>query len=258
MKRKLFSLVLALMLIAGLSISVGAESQLLNVTDDAGVLTDEQYSQLEQAAEDVTRSYDFGVYVVILDDYTLYYDTAYETAYQLYHQYTLGEGSDRNGAILMLSISNRECSTFFYGPQAEYAFDDYGQLTVEEAYLDDFRNDDWFSGCSHFISACGDLLAMAAAGEPLRESPWGTLVVIIGISCLVSIIITLLLKLRMRSVRTGTEASAYVAGDLQLADSSDVYTHTTKTRTKIEKEPDSNAGDGSHSGGGGSGRSSHF
>ena len=256
MKRKLFSLLLALVLIAGLSIYVCAESQLLNVTDSAGVLTDSQYSTLEQTAEDITRRYNFGVYVVILDDYTDFYDTAYETAYQIYHQYTLGEGSNRDGAILMLSISNRECSTFFYGPKAEYAFDDYGQEKVEDAYLDDFRNDDWASGCGHFISACGRLLEQAASGKPVRQPPWGKLAIFVGAACLISLFVTLRLKRKMKSVRAGTEASAYIVGGLQLINSSDVYTHTTETRTKIESE--SSSSDGSHSGGGGSGRSSHF
>ena len=83
------------------------------------------------------------------------------------------------------------------------------------------------------------------------------LAIFIGASCLIALIVTLILKSKMKSVRTGTEASAYVVGGLQLINSSDVYTHTTETRTKIESESDSGS-DGSHSGGGGSGRSSHF
>ena len=259
MKKRVLTILLTLVLLLGLSVPVFAESQLWHITDDAGILTAEEDSQLEQYAEAVSWAYDVGIYIVTVDDYTDYYDDVYETAWQIYHGYTLGMEDDRDGVILLMSMDNRKFATFFYGPKAEYAFDAYGQEQLEDYFLDDFKNDDWSGGFTHFIDGCNEYLELAASGYPVRESPWGALVVIIGISCLLALVVCLILKGRLKSVRKGTEASDYVAGSLNLKNSRDQYTHTTETRTKIETESSSSSG-GSHaeSGGGGSGRSGSF
>lgn len=110
-----------------LSVSVFAESQLWHITDDAGILTESQNIELETYAETISQDYGVGVYVVTVDNYEDYYDSAYETAWQIYHAYELGEGADRDGVILLLSMDNRQFATFFYGPRAEYAFDKHGR-----------------------------------------------------------------------------------------------------------------------------------
>ena len=257
MKKRFLTVLLTLVLLACLSVSVLAESQLYRITDDAGILTAEQDGQLESYAESISQDYGVGVYVVTIGDYTEYYDSVYETAWQIYHAYELGEGADRDGVILLLSMDNRQFATFFYGPQAEYAFDKHGQAMLEDYFLEEFHADNWFGGIYGFLSGCQEFLHRAAEGDPVRRSPWGTLGLIALGSIVFALIICVLLKAKMKSVRKAVQASAYVSGDLQLTASRDQYTHTTETRTKIENE---SSGGGSHSesGGGGSGRSGSF
>lgn len=107
-----------------------------------------------------------GIYLLILEDYSEYYDDPYETAYELYHQNTLGMGEDRDGVILLMSMSDRKYATFFYGPKAEYAFDAYGQELMEEEFLDDFRDDDWYDGFEDYLEVCAEYLERAEAGDP--------------------------------------------------------------------------------------------
>ena len=121
MKKRIIRLSLVLALMLCLSVSVFAESQLWHITDDAGILTESQNIELETYAETISQDYGVGVYVVTVDNYEDYYDSAYETAWQIYHAYELGEGADRDGVILLLSMDNRQFATFFYGPRAEYA-----------------------------------------------------------------------------------------------------------------------------------------
>ena len=81
------------------------------------------------------------------------------------------------------------------------------------------------------------------------------------ISCVIALIVCLILKAKMRSVRRQTEARAYVTPEgLHLTRRDDVYTHTTTTRRKIERDNDHHSGGGgsSFSGGGGHGRSGSF
>ena len=277
MKRRLACIVLAALLLLGLCCTAFAEApaatepQLWNITDTVGLLTSDEDLTLEARAEEISAQYGVGIYLLILEDYSEYYDDPYETAYELYHQNTLGMGEDRDGVILLMSMSDRKYATFFYGPKAEYAFDAYGQELMEEEFLDNFRDDDWYGGFEDYLEVCDEYLARAEAGDPVRgdySSAGGsdgsgigtTILVCLGISAVIAMIVCLILRGKMKSVRKGTHADAYVTGSLNLTASRDQYTHTTETRTKIEHESSDSSGGGSSacSGGGGSGRSGSF
>ena len=276
MKRRLACIVLAALPLLGLCCTAFAEApateaQLWNITDTVGLLTSDEDLTLEERAEEISAQYGVGIYLLILEDYSEYYDDPYETAYELYHQNTLGMGEDRDGVILLMSMSDRKYATFFYGPKAEYAFDAYGQELMEEEFLDDFRDDDWYDGFEDYLEVCDEYLARAEAGDPVRgdySSAGGssvsgigtTILVCLGISAVIAMIVCLILRGKMKSVRKGTHADAYVTGSLNLTASRDQYTHTTETRTKIEHESSDSGGGGSSacSGGGGSGRSGSF
>ena len=277
MKRRIVCILLAALLLLGLCCTAFAEApaatepQLWNITDTVGLLTSDEDLTLEARAEEISAQYGVGIYLLILEDYSEYYDDPYETAYELYHQNTLGMGEDRDGVILLMSMSDRKYATFFYGPKAEYAFDAYGQELMEEEFLDDFRDDDWYDGFEDYLEVCDEYLARAEAGDPVRrdDSSAGgsdgsgigtTILVCLGISAVIALIVCLILRGKMKSVRKGTHADAYVTGSLNLTASRDQYTHTTETRTKIEHESSDSGGGGSSacSGGGGSGRSGSF
>ena len=258
MKKRIVTALLALVILLGLSVSVFAESQLWHITDDAGILTEAQDGELEAYAENISQNYGVGLYVVTVSNYEDYYDSPYETAWQIYHAYDLGEGADRDGVILLLSMDNRQFATFFYGPRAEYAFDKHGQEKLEDYFLDHFRADDWANGIYGFLSGCDEFLSLAASGTPVRRSPWGTIAIIALASCVFSLIVCMLLRGKMKSVRMARQANAYVSGELNVTASRDQYTHTTETRTKIEHESSSGGDSSAESGGGGSGRSGSF
>ena len=277
MKRRIVCILLVALLLLGLCCTAFAEApaatepQLWNITDTVGLLTSDEDLTLEARAEEISAQYGVGIYLLILEDYSEYYDDPYETAYELYHQNTLGMGEDRDGVILLMSMSDRKYATFFYGPKAEYAFDAYGQELMEEEFLDDFRDDDWYDGFEDYLEVCDEYLARAEAGDPVRgdySSAGGssvsgigtTILVCLGISAVIAMIVCLILRGKMKSVRKGTHADAYVTGSLNLTASRDQYTHTTETRTKIEHESSDSGGGGSSacSGGGGSGRSGSF
>ena len=243
-------------------------ARLLHITDAAHLLTDNEISELEAKAEEVSKRRNCGIYIVTIDDYKeLGYGDIYETAYGIYHDYNLGEGKSRNGAILLLSMNDRSQATFFYGNTEGdgKAFNSYSQMKMEDEYLDNLGDDDWYGGFEDFIEVCDEYLGLAENGTPVTK-PAPSLILrglaAAGIAAVISLIICLILKMSMKSVRTGAEANEYVIdGGLKLTGSRDVYTHTTQTRRKIEKSSSSGGGGGgssSRSGGGGSGRSGNF
>lgn len=260
MKRKLTCLFLALVLLLGLTtLAFAADgAQLPYITDSAGLLTQSEADELESMAQSVSQQYGCGVYVVTVDDYTDI-DTrgAYEAAYSIYHQYSLGEGADRSGALLLLSMRERDWATFFYGPTAEYAFNAYGQEKLEDAYLGYFRDNDWYGGFSGYIGECGRYLELAAQGSPVRASKLVPILIVVAIACLIAGIVCGILCSKMKSVSKKTEAGSYIsAAGLKLTLQEDQYTHTSTSQRKIESSSSSSSS--SESGGGGSGRSGKF
>ena len=72
------SVLLALcLLLAPMTVFAESNAQLNYVTDDAGILTDSQWEDLEQRAQQVSEEYQCGVYMITVDDYTDYSTGAY-------------------------------------------------------------------------------------------------------------------------------------------------------------------------------------
>lgn len=250
--------------------AVTTSAQLGYVTDDAGLLTDRQISQLEQRADALAQSSGIGVYIRTVDDYADYGFSDVETAsYTLYHNDALGVGDGRDGILLLLSMANRKYATFVYGDKAEALFPSSALQQLEDGFLDDFRHDDWYGGFCDYIDGCAGVLS----GESYTGGDsdyaydagfsWSQLLrnfgIALVISCVIALIVCLILKAKMRSVRRQTEARAYVTPEgLHLTRRDDVYTHTTTTRRKIERDNDHSGGGSDFSGGGGHGRSGSF
>lgn len=229
------------------------------VFDVANLLSYEEWEELENRAKELSRIHNCGIYFMLLDDYTLYGNgSVYETTYQIYHNNGFGVGESRDGIIVLLSMNERDYAMFVYGDYAEYAFDSYGQEKLEERFLGDFGEDDWYGGISNYLDACDEYLTLAEEGNPLRPSYWPRVALMTGISCLISLIVCFVLMSKMKTVYQKTEADEYIAENgIHLTDQYDRYTHTTETRTKISKES-SGSSSSSESGGGGSGRSGKF
>ena len=238
------SVLLALcLLLAPMTVFAESNAQLNYVTDDAGILTDSQWEDLEQRAQQVSEEYQCGVYMITVDDYTDYStESVYTADYTIYHDYEMGMGEDRDGIMILLSMEDRDYAMFVYGPKASEVFNAYGQEQLETYFLDNFRDDDWYEDYE------------ATPGENFGVS----FLMALGISCVISIIICLLLLLKMHTVHQKTEANDYVSEKLKLSRKEDRYTHTTQTRRKIERESSSSSSTHSESGGGGSGRSGKF
>lgn len=256
MKKRISILLAALTLALSLVVPASAADETMNcIFDLADVLTYEEWTELEERATELSVRHDCGVYAVLLDDYTSYGDgDVYDVTTQIYHSGELGLGDGRDGIIVLLSLADRDYAMFVYGDRAEDAFDSYGREQLEQAFLDDFGSDDWYTGLSDYLTAFDEYMTSAENGEPVRESSTLGIVCAIGVSILIALVVCLILKSRMKSVYTKVEANEYVAaGGLTLSESYDNYTHTTETRRPIETESTED-----RSGGGGSGRSGKF
>ncbi|MBR2716655.1 MAG: hypothetical protein IKD79_02820, partial [Oscillospiraceae bacterium] len=161
------------------------------------------------------------------------------------------------------------------GEFGNYAFTDYGKNKLEQEFLDDFGNDDWYGGFRDFITESADYMALAEAGTPVDVEPVSKAAIAaesIGlgaaVSCAGSAIRCNGLKKKMKSVKTHVDASEYIAGGktgaapgsaagiaagiasgVILRASNDEYINTTFKRVPIHTDSDSGRGGGGWSGG---------
>ena len=78
--------------------------------------------------------------MVTLENYRDYQpEGVFKATYTLYHDNTMGEGPNRDGIMLLLSMDDRDWAMFCYGSRCEYTFNSYGQRQLEDVFLDNFR-----------------------------------------------------------------------------------------------------------------------
>ena len=255
----LLVLVLALVFCVNAAAAEQAGAQLNYVTDAAGLLNESETARLERMAEAVSKKYGVGVYVVTVEDFRDYNaGGVYKATYTIYHKYTLGEGANRDGILLLLSMDDRDWAMFCYGARCEYAFNSYGQEQLEKVFLDRFGESDWYGGFENYIKECSVYLKKAADGKPVRAIALLACLIVAGLALLAAVVIVAVIWEKMNSVAVKVTANAYISGSLQLTEQTDRFTHKTTSTRRIERSSSSESGSRSESGGGGSGRSGKF
>ena len=234
------------------------------VEDYAEILTEEEYAELDALAIETSAKYGFGIYILILNDYTTYNkDSLYEVATDWYANYGYGLGEGDDGIMLALSMADRDYSLIVYGDSANYAFCDYAKDKLTDTFLDNFSEDDWYGGFSDYITTTESYIQMAMAGTPMNEEndpdaqAAGVLLSLaFGIipALIIALVVCLIFRAQMKPVKKQTAAKDYLSAQTTYTDRSSVFSHTTETRTPLPKDDDSSY----DSGGGFSGKSGKF
>ncbi len=232
-----------------------------NVMDTADILTDSEEQILTQQAQLLEEEHGIAVYILTVDNYaalTTQSDIYYFST-DFYTEHNLGHGTERDGVMLTLSMSDRDYSYISYGPTAEDTFPNSVKIDVEDDFLYHFSSNDWFAGFQAFIDST----------EHKIEYGWLDVLISVSVEIAASAVIALIIafvivnyyKNQLKSVKMGGSTNSYIPqGGINITHSSDDFTHTTTTRTKIVKSSGGGGGGGgrSFSGGGFSGRSGKF
>ena len=252
MKKKLISILLVLIIFAAISCSAFAETSLPYITDMAGLLRSSEIAALEETATSISREYNCGLYVIALDDFRKYstkYDT-FDAAQEIYTQYNLGIGSQKNGMLLLLSMADRDFALAAYGDTAHTAFTDYGKDLIINEFLPELGNGFWYAGFSDYLNSSASLLKSAAEGNPVdvpeQELSLGAkLGIVILIPALIALIVCGIFKAQMKTARIQNEASEYVdRNSFNLYIQQDMFLHRTVARVPIPKPSSNNGGGG--------------
>lgn len=266
MKKKLFVFLVILTLALSLALPALASTGSVYVTDAAGILSETERQTLEDKAAGISAQYECGVYIYTVYDHTTYAPGAYDAAQRIYLDNDLGVGEYRDGAMLLLSMSQRDYALLTHG-NAEFVFNASGWDAIEDAMLGRFAQDDWYGGFNSYLSAASALLK-ESGGVPdgpvkptLGRVITSNLGLILGIPLAVAAIVCFILWRGMKSVAKKTSAREYIsAGGVDIYNSSDQFTHSTQVRVRVKSDPPRSSGGGFSGGGGGgfSGRSGEF
>ena len=267
MKKPLCAGMLALLLIVVClpMPAFASQAQLNHVTDSAGLLTADEVSKLEAEAERISQKYQFSLYIITLQDYQASgSQDLFQFAIDLYDGYHLGWGDDREGAMILLSMADRDYHLHFNSDRANSVFSEYARDVMEENVVDYLRSDDYYGAFREYLDICDYDLGQAAAGTPVEAPESEGIGVFAVIPGLIAALLTgVALCAPMHSAKKATNANAYlVEGSLHLTTRSDTFLHRTVTRQRREppQERSSSSGGGGSStySGSHSGRSGKF
>ena len=211
------------------------------ICDTVGLLTQEEDALLTRRATAISQQYQCAVYFITVEDYTDYGSGGiYSVAKAIYQANDLGWGEDKSGVMLLLSMEDRDYALIAYG-YGNTAFTDYGKDYLSDRFLDDFADNDWFSGCKDYVNTCESMLEAARNGNPVDVGARPKLRFNFFQNLIPSILVALAIcgiwrAVAKKKVSVGSEAENYLdSNGVSITSRRDMYTHTTRIVRHIEK-----------------------
>ena len=271
----LFAALAALILAAALAVPAfavegGFADLYYRMYDSADVLTAEEDSELEDALEELSLRQSFDVTIATIESMeSVGADSMEQFADDLYDYCQYGYGPDMDGVLLLVSVGDRKwhISTCGYGITA---FTDAGIQYLGEQMTPDMADGDYAAAFHTFIQWTDAYVTAAREGHPydvdnMPHEPLSILYLCLAlvIGLVTALIVTGVMKSRLKSVAPQRDATSYVRqGSMKLTNQRDLYLYREVHRTERPKESSSSDSGGSsthtsssgstHGGGGGS------
>ena len=271
----LFAALAALMLaviltVPAFAVEGGFADLYYRMNDSADVLTAEEDSELEDALEELSLRQSFDVTIATVESLeSVGYDSMEAYADDLYDYCQFGYGPDMDGVLLLVSVGDRKwhISTCGYGITA---FTDAGIQYLGEQMTPDMADGDYAAAFRTFIQWTDAYVTAAREGQPydvdnMPKEPFS--IVYLGVALVIglitALIVTGVMKSRLKSVAPQRDATSYVRqGSMKLTNQRDLFLYRDVHRTERPKESSSSDSGGSsthtsssgttHGGGGGS------
>lgn len=253
MKKKLSVLIIAVLLMSALMIPCLADYA--RCIDDAGLLSPDELQSVTDKLDEVSRRH--GVDICVLTTPSTYGESVESFADNYYDQSSWGQGSERSGIMLMLSMAERDWYVSTCGKGID-AVTDYGVSYIGGEIVPELSDGDYAGAFLHFADICGDMLTQAETGKPydvdntveeVEEKhgfdPMGGLVSLV-IGVLTALFPTMMMKKDLKSVGNQIKASNYIKqGSLNLTDKSDRFLYRNVASVPIVQN-DSRGGSSTH------------
>lgn len=244
--RKILSLVLLLVLCIGLVTAVSAADDPVYLVDEAELLTAGERLSLEEKLQQLSQEYNTQI-VVYTTDYTGGAG-ADRFVNQAYDSMDIGFGASKSGVLLMVAMDIREYRILSNGDAATAIsgedIDSISDMIVSDLsggwYADAF--DTFADECVYYLEGYSDGLTFDV-GENLLIAAVAGLVI--------SLIVVLIMKGQLKSVRRQNAANAYVkSGSMHLTQSGDYFMYRNVSKTPRQTNNSSSSRSSRNVGGG--------
>ena len=243
MKRKLFTLMLILCLVAGLSLTAYASSN--HLVDDAGLLTDTEAANLEAKLSQISDRHNVDIVIVAVDS------TDGKSPMDFADDYYDYNGYRADGILLLVSMEDSDwwVSTTGYGITA---ITDAGLDYMSDRFVPYLSDGEFAQAFEKFADLCDEFITQAKTGDPydshnLPKEPFSlvtNLLIAFGIGLVAAWIVTGSMKAKLKTVRQQAKADDYIAsGSLQLTHSRDLFLYAQLDR---REKPKSDSGSSTH------------
>ncbi len=269
MKKLLIAIPALIVLLAALAPNAFAYGEYYSITNNAGVLTEEQLNELNARADAITQRYECEVVFLLLGDMKDYGDDdPFVSAEGFRVARNYGYGDDGSCAIMLLSLAERDYALLLHG-FGNTAFTEYGRDELLETHLLPLLSGDkYYEAVSKYLDICEQYLSLARSGKPYD---WGSdpfnialvLIIKLAVCLLVPALIAWLIcsrwKKQMKTAVSAKTAHNYIPkGGFALTNQSDSFLYRTETKRKIERSSSSGGGTHRSSSSGSTGRSGKF
>ena len=263
----LFAALAALILAAALAVPAfavegGFADLYYRMNDSAGVLTEDEDNELEDALEELSLRQSFDVTIATIESMeSVGADSMEQFADDLYDYCQYGYGPDMDGVLLLVSVGDRKwhISTCGYGITA---FTDAGIQYLGEQMTPFMADGDYAGAFRTFVQWSDTYIDAARAGHPYDVNNMYRFLAL-GIDLALAWVVVHVMKSQLRSVAFQENAASYVReGSMNLTNSRELFLYRNVQRTKHVEEKDSDSSGGSsthtsssgttHGGGGGS------
>lgn len=243
--KRIISLLLALFLLASLTICVSAAdyegNDELLLLDEAELLTEAEAKALHTKLEQLSHKY--GAQVCIATMSALEDADIDEFVEFLYDEAEYGYGEKKDGVLLLICMDPREFRILSNGFAADAITLDYIE-TITDDITPDLSEGSYADAFDTFVDKCEYYLDGHTNGFPFNTGM--NLLIAIGVGLVVALIVTGIWKGQLKSVRKQERASVYVKpGSMNLTQSGDFYMYRTVTRTAKPKSNSSSSSGGS-------------
>lgn len=228
------------------------ERLLPRLVDDADLLDSSEEEELESELDEISERQQFDVVVVTVN--SLEGKTPQDYADDFYDYNGYGYGSNHDGALLLVSMEDRDwyISTTGYGITAitdagrEYISDQFVSYLSDGEYLEAFET--YANLCDEFVTQADTGEAYDSGNMPKGEYAWVLyLGIAIPVGLLIALIIVECMRRQLKSVRMQNSAANYVKKGTMVIDGK--YSHFLYAQTTRRKKPEpstSSSGSSTH------------
>lgn len=260
-KRSICCIFIIILLSVSLSVYGNYDDTIPRVIDNADLLNDTEEEYLQSRIDSIIDTYNFDVVILTTDSCGGKSVVEYADDYYDYNGY--GYGDNYDGILFLISMEERDWyfSTCGYGITV---FTDYGIDYIGNSIVSYLSSGDYYTAFDEFLDYTEEFLTQANEGKPFDTNNYydydydsdynysdSDFIIAYGVifilSLIIALIIVLIMKYKMNTIRMQQNAHLYIKKEsLNLKRQIDMFLYSNVTKRLKETNNSSGGGSSTH------------